>query len=167
MVLSMIAAVSENGVIGRDGDLPWRLPDDMRWFRRTTMGHPIIMGRRTYRSNGGPLAGRTNIVVSTTMDAKEGVRVVASLDDAIEAARRCEGGEEVFIIGGARLYEEGMRRCDRLYLSRVHATVEGDTFFPPVDWDEWELVRMDRHERDDRHEHAFSMCVYERRRGGS
>ncbi len=166
MVLSMIAAVSDNGVIGREGGLPWHLPDDMRWFRGVTMGHPIIMGRRTYHSNGGALAGRTNIVVSTTLREGEGIRIARDLDEAIEIARRCEGSEEVFIIGGARLYQEGLARCDRLYMSRVHAVVEGDTFFPRFSDDDWELVRMDRHERDDRHEHAFSMCIYHRRKDG-
>lgn len=167
MILSLIAAASENGVIGRDGDLPWRLPDDMRFFRETTMGHPIIMGRRTYESNRGPLRGRLNIVVSRTLEDPR-VRVAESLGGAIEIAREALGGGdgEVFVIGGARLYGEALPIAQRIYLTRIHAEIEGDTRFPDVDWSQWRLVSEDRHGADDRHEHAFTIRVFERMEGG-
>ena len=165
MILSLISAISENGVIGRDGDLPWRLRDDMKWFKETTMGHPVIMGRRTHESNNGVLEGRANIVVSRTMDAHApGVEVARSLENAIELAKRHLGNPagEVFVIGGARVYEDALARADRMYLTRVHETVEGDTRFPRVDWGHWRLVREDRHEADERNEFAYTICVYER-----
>lgn len=170
MILSLISAISDNGVIGRDGELPWRLRDDMKWFKETTMGHPIVMGRRTYESNGGALEGRANIVVSRSMDAHTpGIEVARSLDNALALAKgHLENpAGEVFIIGGAGVYEEALLKAERLYLTRVHATVEGDTRFPRVDWDRWRLLREDRHEADERNEFAFSICVYERLGSGA
>ncbi len=170
MILSLIAAISENGVIGRDGGLPWRLRDDMRWFKETTLGHPIIMGRRTYESNGGPLSGRANIVVSRTLDAHTaGIEVARSLGNAISLAKNHlqSPSGEVFVIGGAGMYEEAMPRCERMCLTRVHATVEGDTRFPDVDWARWRLVREEPHLADEHNEFAFSICVYERKGSGT
>lgn len=170
MILNIIAAISDNGVIGRDGELPWHLRDDMKWFKETTMGHPIVMGRRTYESNGGVLEGRANIVVSRSMDEHTpGIEVARSLDNALSLAKEHldNPAGEVFIIGGAGVYEEALLKAERLYLTRVHATVEGDTWFPRVDWDRWRLLREDRHEADERNEFAFSICVYERMGSGA
>src|SRR5687767_13665497 len=136
MRVSIIAAVAENGVIGRDGTLPWHLSADLRRFKQLTMGHTIIMGRRTWESIARPLTGRRMIVVSRRHDYQvdiEGVLLAANLDDALDRAV-AHGKEETFIIGGAELYQDALRRADRLYLTRVGANVAGDTYFPPVNW---------------------------------
>lgn len=167
--ISLIAAVSENGVIGRDGDLPWRLPDDMRRFKRITTGHPVIMGRRTLESmDGRPLPERRNIVL-TRRDperlgvAGDGIEVARDLDDAL---RRAGDADEVFVIGGEAVYRAALPRADRIYLTRVHTSVEGDVHFPEIDFDAWVVVGAERHEADERHAHAFTFTTYERRRGG-
>jgi len=138
--LALVVAMSDNRVIGKDGKLPWRLPEDMKWFREITMGKPCIMGRKTWESlPKRPLPGRTNIVV--TRDAAygaEGAIVAASLDEAIDAAAR-EAPGEIAIIGGAQIYVEALARTDRIYLTRVHETVEGDAFFPALDDAQWHM----------------------------
>ncbi|MEL6214898.1 MAG: dihydrofolate reductase [Pseudomonadota bacterium] len=128
-LISMIAAVSEDGVIGRDNSLPWRLSADLRYFRQRTMGKPVIMGRKTYESIGKPLKGRHNIVISGNRElAIEGVTVVHSLDAALECER---DADEIMIIGGAQLYQAAMDIADRLYITRVHLKVpDGDARFP-------------------------------------
>ena len=158
--------MSENRVIGRAGGLPWRLPDEMAYFRRTTMGHPVIMGRRTW--TGRALPGRTNIVVSRRDLVAEGasVRVANSLDGALaEAARQAiaDGMDEVMVIGGAELYALALPLADRLYMTVVHADVEGDVYFPEFDADDFVEVRRDTHAADERHPHAFTMHVFDRR----
>lgn len=142
MRVSLIAAVARNGVIGRDGDLPWRIPADLRFFKQTTMGKPIVMGRKTFDSIGRVLPGRTNIVVTRNADfaAKDAI-IVASLDDAIAAA---DGADEVMVIGGAEIYRQAVARADRLYLTEVDAEPEGDAHFPEIDRSEWrETARTD------------------------
>lgn len=137
-VLSLIVAVAENGVIGRDGGLPWRIPEDLKWFKTRTMGKPIIMGRKTWESfPKRPLPGRTNIVVTrqAAYVAQGGV-VVASLEAALEVARS-EAPDEIMIIGGAELYALGLPLVQRIYLTEVAAHVEGDAFFPPFDRSQW------------------------------
>ena len=135
--LAIIAAVSENGVIGKDGGLPWHIPEDLKYFKANTTGHAIIMGRKTYDSIGRPLPKRRNIVVTRNAELKiEGVEVVTSLEAAIELARTED--EEPRIIGGASLYRDALPLATRLFLTRVQRTVEGDTYFPDFDQDEWE-----------------------------
>lgn len=170
MKVSLVAAVAENGVIGDAGRVPWRLPADQAHFRRLTTGHTVIMGRRTFESIGRPLPRRRNIVVSRNPAWRaEGAETARSLDAALEAARG-DDDEWVFVVGGTELYREALPRADRLDLTRVHASVPGDTRFPEVDLGEsgegkdWKLVRDERHEADARHEHAFSIRRYERRR---
>jgi dihydrofolate reductase len=143
MEIALIVAVADNGVIGVDGGLPWRLPADMRRFRQTTMGHHVVMGRLTWLSLGKPLAGRTNIVVSRDPELRvdgvprnDGCTVVPSLDAAIDLARAA-GEKELFVIGGAGLYREALPRADRIYLTRVHVSPRGDTFFPALDLAQW------------------------------
>jgi dihydrofolate reductase len=163
MAVSLIVAVSENGVIGRDGGLPWRLSADLKHFKKTTMGHHLIIGRRTWDEVGEPLPGRTMVVVTRSRHfAPEGVRVAHSLAEALDIAS--DDGEP-FIGGGAHIYRMALEndRVDRLYLTRVHAEVEGDTFFPDVDLDRWELVSEEHHEADEKNEHPYSFLVYERR----
>jgi len=168
MIVSAIAAVSANGVIGRDGDLPWRLPDDMAFFQHTTRGHCVITGRLNWESiplRYRPLKDRTNIVV--TRDPAypaPGAIVVGSLEDALEHARGA-GEHEAFVIGGGQIYHEALAKglVDRLYLTRVHAVVEGDTRFPPLQG-EWREVWREEHPADDRHAHAFTFLRLERER---
>lgn len=161
MIVSIIAAVAENGVIGCDGDLPWRLSSDLRRFKEITLGKPVVMGRKTWDSIGRPLPGRANIVVSGNADfVAEGADVAADIDAALEIARRRAaetGADEIFVIGGAALYEAALGLAGRLYLTEVQAAVSGDTHFPDVDRALWrEIARETRPagEKDD-HPHAF------------
>ncbi|MGB5809152.1 MAG: dihydrofolate reductase [Polyangiales bacterium] len=126
--LALIVAVSRNGVIGRDGALPWHVPEDLKHFKRTTSGHAIIMGRKTFESIGRPLPSRRNIVVSTTVSAFDGCEAVESLDEAIALARTSD--ELPFVIGGARLYEEALPLVTEIHLTHIDEDIEGDTHFP-------------------------------------
>lgn len=163
MIISLIAAMSENRVIGRDGGLPWHLPADLGWFKATTLGHHMIMGRRTFESNPGVLPGRTSIVVTRNPGyaAPEGVLVAPGLEAALAIARAA-GETETFLTGGHAIYRDGLPRADRLYLTTVHAEVEGDTLFPEFDREAWTLVDAVEHAADDRHAYAFTMGTYER-----
>jgi dihydrofolate reductase len=166
MRVSIIAALAENGVIGRDGKLPWHLSADLRRFKQLTMGHTIVMGRRTWESIGRRLPGRKMIVVSRRHDyqvAIEGILLAANLEDALDRAA-AHGKEEVFIIGGAELYKDALPRADRLYVTRVRANVAGDTYFPPVDWSKWRLLESHEHAADDKNDHDFTFSIYERTR---
>ena len=164
MQLSVIVAVAENGVIGRQGQLPWHLSADLRRFKRLTMGHAILMGRRTWESIGRPLPGRTSIVISRQTDYQpghEGVFVATNLDEALSRARKLDSdSDEAFIIGGARIYEMSLSRADRLLVTRVHADVEGDVQFPPVDWTRWRLASEQHHEADENNVHAHTFQTW-------
>lgn len=142
--LSLIAALGENRVIGVDNSMPWHLPGDFKYFKATTLGKPIIMGRKTWDSLGRPLPGRLNIVVSRQTDLKlEGAQVFASLDAAIERAEAWaleQGVDELMLIGGAQLYAQGLEQADRLYLTRVALSPDGDAWFPEFDGSQWTLV---------------------------
>jgi dihydrofolate reductase len=164
--LVLVAAVAENGVIGRDGALPWRLPSDLKHFRALTLGHPVVMGRRTFQSIGAPLPGRANIVVSRDpVFAAPGAVVARSLGQALETAtgealRR--GAGAVMIIGGAEIYRMTMPRAARLEITRVHASPAGDAFFPAIDPAQWrEEAREDRPAAPG-DETAFAFVRYER-----
>jgi dihydrofolate reductase len=158
-MISLIVAASENGVIGRDGDLPWRQSDDLRRFKAVTMGKPIVMGRKTWESIGRPLPGRQNIVVSRQPGLEiEGADVVASPAAAVDAAA---GADEIMIIGGSEVYALFLPLADRVYLTRVHADVEGDAWFPALG-DDWRLISDERHAADDKNEHDMSFRIYER-----
>ncbi len=160
--LELIAAVAANGVIGRGGQLPWHLPDDLRHFKTLTMGHPVIMGRRTFESIGRALPGRTSIVVSTTLTEglPAGVVPARSLDDAIRLALDTPG--PAFVIGGAALYAAAIPRVRIMHLTQLDEAVDGDVFFPPFERADWRLVHEVRHERDARHAISFRFCTYER-----
>src|SRR5215203_751915 len=156
MRISLIAAVAENGIIGRGGTLPWRLSDDLRRFKQLTMGQTIIMGRRTWESIGRALPGRRTVVVSRNSNFRtniESVETTTSLDGALESADAA-GDNEAFIIGGAELYRESLAAANRLYLTRVRSVVEGDTYFPEVPWDEWQLVESEEHDANEKNEYA-------------
>jgi len=164
---SLVVAVVRNGVIGRDNTLPWRLPDDFAHFKRVTMGHPVIMGRRTYESIGKPLPGRTNIVVTRQPGFRApGCIVVRSLDDAWKAAERAEGADEACVVGGTSLFEESLPTADVIHLTEVEADVEGDTYFPPFDRSRWRETEVVRHLADARHEYPFRIVRLERRPDG-
>ena len=158
MRLSAIVAMASNRCIGKDNALPWRLPADLKRFKQLTLGHTLVMGRKTYESIGRPLPGRTTIVVTRQRDyAPEGVRVAHSLEQALELAQ----GDEVFIAGGADLYRQTMDRLRRLYLTRLDREYEGDTFFPEVDLSGWRLVAEEHHPATAT-EPPFSFLTYER-----
>lgn len=160
--LSIIVAVAENGVIGRGGGLPWRLPDDLRRFKELTMGKPVIMGRRTWESLGRALPGRRNLVVSRMPGySARGAEIAFSLPDAL---RRTTNEPEVFVMGGAQLYAEALPLADRLYLTRVHAAVDGDVLFPEWRPEEWVEIQSIPHPTDARHPFSFTFHVYEFRR---
>ena len=162
MTVSLVVAASSNNVIGRDGGLPWRLPDDLRQFKRLTTGKPVIMGRRTFESIGKPLPDRRNIVMTRDPDfAADGCETVSSAGDAIDLV---EDVDEVMIIGGGMVYHDFMPLADRIYLTRVQADVEGDTHFPEIDEATWRLVSSEHHAADDEHRYAFDVMVFERRR---
>lgn len=160
MTLSAILAVDQNGIIGREGRLPWHLPLDLKRFKTLTMGHALIMGRRTFESIGRALPGRRSLVLSRRTDASfPGAVTVTSLDAALEA---CRDETEVFVIGGARVFAEALPRCRRLYLTRVEAEVEGDVRIDLPDLEGWNLLRRETHPADDRHAHPFTFLDYER-----
>jgi dihydrofolate reductase len=164
MKITLIAAVAENGVIGRDNALPWHLPEDLRRFKRRTEGHIVIMGRRTFESVGQPLPRRRSIVITRRHDfQRPGAEIAHSLEEAFQRARE-SNPPEIFILGGAEIYALALPAADCLELTVVHADVAGDTFFPECDLSEWALVADERHEADDRHAYAFSFRVYERKR---
>ena len=162
MKLSILVALSENNVIGRDGELPWRLPDELQYLKRLTMGHTLLMGRKTYESIGKPLPGRTSIVMSRNPDYKPHPEVftVASLAGGIEIAVG-RGESELFVFGGESIYAEALPRADRLYLSRVHAQIEGDAHFPAFDPNDWKLVGEEPHPEDARHAHAYTHQIFD------
>ncbi len=153
MRLSLIAALSRNGVIGRDGELPWRLPDDLRRFKRLTMGCPLVMGRRTWDSIGRALPGRRTLVLSRGAPACPGAEVFPDLDAALSAVA---GADEVFIGGGRAVYAAALPRADRLCLSVVRAEVAGDVVFPPFDAAAWGVAAREDHPADDRHALAYA-----------
>lgn len=159
--LCIIAAMSDNQVIGRDNQLPWRMPADLAHFKRLTMGRPIIMGRRTWESLPGLLPHRTHVVVTRDRDyVADGACVVHSVDEAIELAGDVE---QVFVVGGATLYEQTIPLASRMYLTRIHRQIDGDTRFPEFDPREWDEVACERHAADERNPHAYSFVELQRR----
>jgi len=163
--LSMIVAVAENGVIGRNNSLPWYLPNDLKYFKQTTMGKPVIMGRKTYESIGKPLPGRTNIVITRQADYQpEGVKVVNSVEAAKELAESVcliDGQDEAMIMGGAEIYALSLPYTDRLYLTEVHADVQGDAFFPEYDKSRWQEVAREDFAAEGPNPYSYSFVVYE------
>ena len=164
MIKSIVVAVARNGVIGRDNALPWKLPDEMKYFKQVTMGHPVIMGRRTWESIGKPLPGRTNIVVTSNPQYRApGCAVASSLPLAFGAAA-AEGAQEACVIGGTSLFREALPEADVLHYTEVEADVPGDTFFPPFDRSLWIEHEVMRHAADERHAYGFRVLRLERRR---
>ena len=162
MKISMIAAMTEERVIGIKNSLPWKLPNDMKWFRKNTMGKPIVMGRKTFESFGAKaLPGRTNIIITRdeSYQASDSV-VVHSIEEALKAAGDVE---EVMIIGGASFYEQMLPKADRLYLTFVHAELDGDAWFPEINNSDWNKVEKTNHKNDDKNRYAHSFVILDRK----
>jgi len=161
MRIAIIVGMDEQGVIGVDDRLPWRLSADLQNFKATTMGKPIIMGRKTHESIGRPLPGRENIIITRNSEYQsEGCVVLHSLDDAFE---HCREAEEVMIMGGAELYQQTLDVASRIYLTEVHARVAGDTWFPDYDRDAWREIERRDFRADEKNEHDYSFVVLEKR----
>lgn len=162
MTISAIVAVAQNNVIGKDDDIPWRLSSDLKYFKKTTINHHIISGRNNFLSIGRPLPKRTNIII--TRDPFYVVTdclVAHSVEEALQIAKE-NGEDEAFIIGGGKIYELSQAYWDKLYLTEVHAEVEGDTFFPNIDIKNWELISEDAHTADAKNEFDYTFKVYHR-----
>ncbi|MEZ5963667.1 MAG: dihydrofolate reductase [Planctomycetota bacterium] len=157
--------MAENGVIGRGGGLPWRLPDDLEHFKAITLGCPVVMGRKTFASLRRPLPGRLNLVLTRQPLAVPGVVPVSSFAAARVAAEAAGAAPWLWAIGGAAVYAEALPWSERLEVTRVHAAVAGDVFFPPLDWASWRRVWHEDHAADARHEHAFTFERWERAAG--
>lgn len=169
--IAMIAAVAENGVIGNGQTIPWRIPSDFAFFKRTTMGKPMVMGRKQFETVGKPLPGRTNIVVTRQAGYQpEGVVVVSSLDGALETARNIaekDGVDEIMIIGGGDIYAQLMPLADRLYISHVELSPAGDVHFPAISPADWAIVDEPPVEPNGKDEASYRVKVYERHKGGA
>ena len=162
MIISQIAAMTRNRVIGKDNRLPWRLPADMAFFKRTTTGHHVIMGRKNYEAEKKPLPNRTNIVVTSKADYKaEGCIVVHSIKDGIDLARK-NGETECFIIGGGEIYQESLEMTDQIYLTIIDTEMDGDVFFPELNFDQWKIVRQNEYGKDDRNPFDFTIYLFKR-----
>ncbi len=164
MRISLIVAVSRNGVIGRDGKLPWHLSSDLKRFRRLTMNHAIVMGRRTWDSIGRPLPGRVSIVLSRQKDFRPpGALVARDLDEAIDYVRRTDlAQDEVFVIGGGEIYALAADRAERIYLTRVDTAVEGDATFPELDWTAWQRLEETAHAASEKDDYPHTFEIWEK-----
>lgn len=161
MTISLIVAMGENHVIGKNGDLPWHISEDLKWFKKNTVGKPIIMGRKTFDTLKKPLPGRYNIVITSDQNYEvDGATVTHSLDEALEAAGEVE---EIMICGGSSVYKQALPLVDKMYITLIYHDFEGDTFFPEYDNNQWkEVERLDRYQEHD--EYDYSFLIYERKR---
>lgn len=163
MIISAIVAASQNGIIGIDNQIPWHLPADLKYFRKITSGHHVMMGRKCFESIGKPLPGRTNLVLTRNLDySSEGIKIIHSVDEGIQLAK-ANGEEELFIIGGADVYKATLGLIDKLYFNTVHANFEGDTHWPEMDWKSWRLISTEFHEPDEKNFYPYSFSVFEKR----
>ena len=166
MTISLVVAIAANGVIGREGGLPWRLSTDMKRFKAITMGHPVVMGRKTWESfpRPGPLPGRTNIVVTRDRTYRaEGAAVAGSLRDALAVAAKSPGGDEICVIGGGEIFAEALGMAERLYVTHIEADIGGDTFFPPIDPGTWYAVHDENVPAGEKDDFATRYVIYERK----
>ena len=161
MIISLIAAMDKNRLIGRENGLPWHLPADFKHFKEVTMAKPVIMGRKTFESIGKPLPGRTNIVISRSGFNAEGIIVVDAIEKALQAA---DDAEEAMVIGGASFYEQMIDKADRLYLTHVDAECEGDAWFPDFDLSEWDVVFEQAYNADEKNNYNFTIKCYQRKK---
>lgn len=159
MTISIIVAMTDNHVIGHKQQLPWHLPLDLQHFKKTTLGKPIVMGRKTYESIGRPLPGRRNIILSTQAEyGVEGVEVYPSIRAVLQALHDTP---EIMIIGGAQIYAAFLPHATRLYITHVHTTLEGDTIFPAIDLNQWHCMNQTKYRADAHHSYAFTTAIYE------
>lgn len=160
MTISLIWAMADNRVIGIENRLPWKLPADMKWFRENTLGKPIIMGRLTFESFGAkPLPGRRNIIISRNSSyTADGIEVCTSIEEALQAT---QDSEEIMIIGGMSLYKQSLPFADRLYMTLVHADVEGDAWFPELDLSQWKCIEQHDFDADEKNPLAYSFSILE------
>lgn len=158
-MISIIVAVAENGAIGKDNQLLWRLSDDLKQFKALTTGHAVIMGRKTFESIGKPLHNRTNIVITRQgkVSNDESVLTANSIKKAIEIAKRLKGDEEIFIIGGGNIYEQSLGITDKIYLTEVKVTIDGDTYFPKLKDDEWTEISRKTYYKNEKNDHNFDI----------
>jgi dihydrofolate reductase len=164
MIVSAIVATAKNNVIGKDNNIPWYLPDDLKYFKAKTLDHHIIMGRKSYESIGHPLPKRTNIIVTRNpYFIATNCLIVHTVEEGLEIAQE-NGEEEVFIIGGAHIYALSLPYLDRLYITEVDLEVEGDVYFPNFDMDEWDLVSEDPRKASGKNEHDYTFKIYERQK---
>ncbi|HFC01193.1 MAG TPA: dihydrofolate reductase [Phaeodactylibacter sp.] len=164
MKISAIVATAKNNVIGKDNDIPWYLPADLKYFKKTTLNHHIIMGRNCYDSIGKPLPKRSNVILSRNpFFIVSNCYVASSMKEALQVAAD-NGEEEAFIIGGAQIYNQSMEYWDKLYLTEVDLEVEGDAFFPKLNMDKWELISEEAHQADEKNEHDYTFKVYQRKK---
>ena len=163
MIISAIVAVAKDKVIGLDNGIPWYLPADLKYFRLTTLGHHIIMGRKCFESIGRPLPKRTNIIVTRNpFFVASNCAIVHSIEAGLELAQD-NGEEEAFIIGGAQIYEQSLRYLDRIYLTEVDLEIKGDVFFPELDFKDWNMILDDTHEKDSKNEFGYTFKIFERK----
>ncbi|WP_394231528.1 dihydrofolate reductase [Niallia oryzisoli] len=161
-MISFIVAMDKNRVIGKDNQLPWHLPADLKFFKKVTMGHPIIMGRNTFESIGKPLPGRENIIVSRNKEYKhEGCTSIHSVEELLDYATR--KNEEVFVIGGSELFKATFPMADRLYITKIEEEFAGDTYFPEFIESEWELVSQEKGLKDEKNPYDYYFTIYERK----
>ncbi|MBT2695043.1 dihydrofolate reductase [Bacillus sp. ISL-55] len=162
-MISLIWAMDENRVIGYHNQLPWRLPEDLKFFKRMTMGHPIAMGRKTYESIGKPLPGRENIIITRDENYDpEGCTVMHSIGEMLAYAAENKS-EEIFVIGGAEIFKEVLQHSDKLYLTMIHHQFEGDTFFPVFDIDKWELESRGIGLKNEKNPYEYEFLIYKRK----
>lgn len=162
-IISLILAMADNGTIGDQNSLPWHLPNDLQFFKKSTMGKPIVMGRKTYESIGRPLPGRTNVVISRTLeeDALPGCLIYADLPRAIEVLKNDYQAEEIMIMGGAQIYKAALPLMDRLYLTHVHAEIEGDTKMAPFDFSNATLIFEEKHLKDEKNRYDYTFEIWD------
>ena len=160
-MITIIAAAAENNALGKDNDLVWHLPDDFKRFKRLTSGHHIIMGRKTFESFPKLLPDRTHVIITRKKDySPENTIVVHSMEEALKVSKL---DDEAFIIGGGEIYKMGMEHADRIELTRVHGEFDADTHFPEIDKSEWEIVKDQFHDKDEKHDYSFTYLTYERK----
>jgi dihydrofolate reductase len=163
MTISLIVAAAENNAIGKNNQLLWHLPNDLKFFKNTTWGMPVIMGRKTFESVNKPLPGRFNIVITRQQGWKaENVITAAGLQDALRKAAETNC-KEAFIIGGGEIYKQSIEIADKIYITRVHATLDGDTFFPAIDESKWELIKNQDFTADEKHAFAYSFQTWQKK----
>ena len=161
MIISHLVAASENNVIGKNNQLPWHLPNDFKYFKNKTWGMPVVMGRKTYESLDKPLPGRINIVVTANLDWKrDDVITAKSIDEAIKKAAESDC-KEVFIIGGGEIFKQTLGMANRLYITRVHTTIEGDVFYPEIDKSKWNLISEEPQKADEKHNFDYTFQIWE------